>query len=204
MNTPPLDNSWGNFFNNYICSPSGGSPEICAGGSQWLDGAGTIATVVKGSLNMWSGSFKMAYGAIALPFRFVNELTGGLLFGKDASTANNTILGTMGVLGGSAWILSSPIRFLNLLIGGTVSAINVLHDTHLLGGPNSILPRFTPLNIAVMVGLYFYLFPASSSNKSLPPKLSIEEIIEQVKLERLEKLEETAKVKKFVVPRFKK
>jgi hypothetical protein len=188
---PPSGND-GNGFFDYVCSENGGSPMICEGGEQWFDGASAIAQVIKGSLNMWSGSFKVVYGFAVLPFRFLNQATGGMLFGIEGAGTAKGVIGQIGVIGGMAWIATSPVRFLNLLIGGAVGTINALNDTVLIGGPDSLIPRLTPLNLMIMGALFYCYRSSANASDNTPKGPSLNERVAEAQVLRMLQKEDAA------------
>ena len=121
--------------------------KICTGGSTWFSGASAIGQVISGTFGMTYGTYQMVKGSVLLPFRALNAATGGFFFGLETATG---AAGKMGVIGGAAWLVTSPIRLLNFVIGGVVGTINTLHDnTFIRWGRIQCFPRISPLKRGV-------------------------------------------------------
>ncbi|MBX9923131.1 MAG: hypothetical protein K2Y01_03380 [Rhabdochlamydiaceae bacterium] len=200
MSYSDIEKGVNDFFQNWICNPKGGSQEICTGASTWFSGASAIGQVISGTFGMTYGTYQMVKGSVLLPFRALNAATGGFFFGLETATG---AAGKMGVIGGAAWLVTSPIRLLNFVIGGVVGTINTLHDNTLLGGKDSVFPRISPLNLLV-IGTILYFCLSGSSEIQKPSSNRLIQEAQTAKLQRqLERMEaaDTTKKKKSLFGR---
>lgn len=151
------------FFDSYLCNKESGlSPTTCNGASMWAGGAKTILDVASGMFGMTYGIAQIAYGiGVEIPCNLINKITGGRLEGVGSLLGLGiSSLGTLSA--GAMWVATRPWHALDLLIGATISTIDVLHKTSLVGGGSSFIPRISPLHLILGTILFFSITRGTS------------------------------------------